>query len=116
MLSQGYALGGVTREPVGYDFPKGSTLAPRSYLVLAKDRSVFSVRYGGAIPVFGEFSGEFQRDGETVSLLDTNGAIIKRVPAVFFAGMVGFGEKPYFTAKPGTDTPPAVSFDFNKKP
>jgi LemA protein len=46
---------------------------------------------------------------------DYNSAI-KRVPAVFFAGMFGFGEKPYFTAKPGADTPPAVSFDFNKKP
>ena len=46
---------------------------------------------------------------------DYNSAI-KRVPAVFLAGMFGFGEKPYFTAKPGADTPPTVQFDFNKKP
>jgi LemA protein len=41
---------------------------------------------------------------------------IKRVPAAFFAGMFGFHEKPYFAAKAGADTPPAVQFDFSKKP
>ncbi len=46
---------------------------------------------------------------------DYNSAI-KRVPAVFFAGIFGFGEKPYFTAKPGADSPPPVQFDFSKKP
>lgn len=46
---------------------------------------------------------------------DYNSAI-KRVPAVFFAGIFGFAEKPYFAAKAGADTPPAVQFDFNKKP
>ena len=44
---------------------------------------------------------------------DYNSAI-KRVPAVFFAGVMGFAPKPYFSAKPGADTPPVV--DFNKKP
>ena len=37
-------------------------------------------------------------------------AAIKRVPAVFFAGMFGFTEKPYFSAKPGSDAPPTVKF------
>jgi LemA protein len=46
---------------------------------------------------------------------DYNSAI-KRVPAVLFAGIMGFHEKPYFAAKAGADTPPPVSFDFNKKP
>ena len=43
-------------------------------------------------------------------------AAIKRVPAVFFAGVFGFAEKPYFAAKPGADQPPTVQFDFSKKP
>ncbi|HTL67019.1 MAG TPA: LemA family protein [Lacunisphaera sp.] len=44
-------------------------------------------------------------------------AAIKRVPAVFFAGVFGFAAKPYFSAKPGSDQPPAVKFDFgDKKP
>jgi LemA protein len=45
---------------------------------------------------------------------DYNSAI-KRVPTVFFAGMFGFSEKPYFAAAAGADKPPAVQFDFNKK-
>lgn len=46
---------------------------------------------------------------------DYNSAI-KRVPAVFFAGLFGFKEKPYFAAKPGAEEPPKVEFDFNRKP
>ncbi|MDB6114969.1 MAG: LemA family protein [Lacunisphaera sp.] len=43
-------------------------------------------------------------------------AAIKRVPAVFFAGVMGFKEKPYFAAKPGAENAPEVKFDFSKKP
>ena len=43
-------------------------------------------------------------------------AAIKRVPAVFLAGILGFKEKPYFAAQPGSDRPPQVKFDFSKKP
>src|SRR3954469_2156039 len=46
---------------------------------------------------------------------DYNSAI-RRVPAVFFAGIMGFKEKPYFAAKPGAEDAPKVEFDFNKKP
>lgn len=44
---------------------------------------------------------------------DYNSAI-KRVPAVFLAGILGFKEKAYFTATPGADRPPQVEFDFAK--
>jgi LemA protein len=40
---------------------------------------------------------------------------IKSFPAVFYAGALGFAEKPYFTATTGADKPPQVQFDFNKK-
>lgn len=40
---------------------------------------------------------------------------IKRVPAVFFAGLFGFKEKAYFTAAPGAEKAPTVQFDFSKK-
>lgn len=46
---------------------------------------------------------------------DYNSAI-KRVPAVFLAGMFGFKEKPYFAAKAGAEEAPKVDFDFGKKP
>ncbi len=74
-----FDLSGWRVNGLDYTFPEGSVLAARSFLVLAKDRSVFSVRYGGSIPVFGEFDGDFQLDGETISLIDTNGTIIDRV-------------------------------------
>jgi LemA protein len=34
----------------------------------------------------------------------------RRFPAVLFAGLMGFGEKAYFEAKPGADEPPKVEF------
>ncbi|MGC4073550.1 MAG: LemA family protein [Nibricoccus sp.] len=40
---------------------------------------------------------------------------IKRVPAVFFAGIFGFKERAYFTATPAAQTPPEVKFDFSGK-
>ena len=37
---------------------------------------------------------------------------VKSFPAVFYAGLFGFHEKPYFSATPGAETPPKVQFDF----
>jgi LemA protein len=45
---------------------------------------------------------------------DYNSAI-RRVPAVFFAGLFGFHDKAYFVATPGAEKPPTVQFDFGKK-
>jgi LemA protein len=39
---------------------------------------------------------------------------IKSFPAVFYAGVFGFSEKPYFAATTGAEKPPPVQFDFNK--
>ena len=47
--------------------------------------------------------------------MDYNSSI-KRVPAVFFAAMFGFKERPYFNATPAAQTPPEVKFDFGKQP
>ena len=38
---------------------------------------------------------------------------VQRFPTVFFAGMMGFTPRPYFSATPGSETPPQVHFDFN---
>jgi LemA protein len=40
---------------------------------------------------------------------------VKSFPAFLYAGMMGFKEKPYFTATAGADKPPQVQFDFNQK-
>ena len=53
-----------------------------------------------------------------VARMDFNNAVlsynsaIKSVPGVFFAGMMGYKEKPYFQATAGSETPPKVQFDF----
>jgi len=39
---------------------------------------------------------------------------IKSFPELFFAGALGFHDKPYFAATAGAETPPKVQFDFNK--
>jgi LemA protein len=50
------------------------------------------------------------RFNDTVQAYDT---AIRRFPAVFFAAMLGFTQRPYFTATVGSDAPPKVQFDFN---
>ena len=37
---------------------------------------------------------------------------IKSLPTVFFAGFLGFQQKPYFQSTAGSETAPAVKFDF----
>ncbi len=46
---------------------------------------------------------------EAVQAYDT---AIKSFPAVLYASMFGFQQKPYFSATPGAETPPKVQFDF----
>jgi len=48
---------------------------------------------------------------EAVQAYDT---AIKSFPAVFYAGIFGFKERPYFSATAGAETPPKVQFDFGK--
>jgi LemA protein len=47
---------------------------------------------------------------EAVQAYDT---AIRRFPAVILAGVLGFTQRPYFTATAGSETPPKVQFDFN---
>ena len=58
-------------------------------------------------------SVERGRFNETVQAYN---AAIKSFPAVFYAGMFGFKDRPYFTATPGSEAPPKVNFDFNNQP
>ncbi|MGD0539262.1 MAG: LemA family protein [Verrucomicrobiota bacterium] len=56
---------------------------------------------------------ERQKFNEAVQGYNTT---VKTFPNVMLAGLFGFQAKPYFTAKEGADTPPAVRFDFDAKP
>ena len=57
-------------------------------------------------------SVERERFNETVKSYNI---AVKSFPAVFYAGIFGFKEKPYFTATAGAETPPKVQFDFGKQ-
>jgi hypothetical protein len=79
-----FDLSGWSVNGLSYTFPFGSTIAPQQYLVLAKSRTVFAASCGGLTPVFDEFTGTLQTDGETLSLIQpgTNAAadvVIDRV-------------------------------------
>ena len=67
--NQTFDLSGWEFNGLGYTFPGGSFIAPRSHLVLAKDRTPFATAFGGTLPVFDSFGGNLQSDGETLSLL-----------------------------------------------
>ncbi len=43
----------------------------------------------------------------------TYNTAIRSFPAVLYAGVFGFHERPYFAAQAGAETAPKVSFDFN---
>ena len=54
---------------LGYSFPEGVTMAPNSFVVLAKDRGVFAATYSGSIPIAGEFNAQLDNGGETLTLI-----------------------------------------------
>lgn len=49
--------------------------------------------------------------GNFNTAVQTYNTAIKSFPAVFYAGLLGFKEKSYFSAKPGAEEPPKVNFD-----
>lgn len=54
--------------------------------------------------------------GRFNTAVQTYNTKIKTLPAVFFAGFLGFQPKPYFQATAGAETAPAVKFDFGAAP
>jgi len=69
--SQGFTfdLSGWRINGLDYTFPEGSLIAPRSFLVLTKDRIQFANVYGGSVQVFDQYPGGFQNNGETITLV-----------------------------------------------
>jgi hypothetical protein len=64
-----FDLSGWKVNGLDYTFPPGAVLLPHKYLVLAKSRVEFAAAGGALIPVFDEFPGDLQMDGETLSLV-----------------------------------------------
>ncbi len=61
---------------IEYTFPAGSVLPAGGNLVLVSNTAAFARRYGPAVPVFGEYAGQFDNNGEHVELRYPFGAAI----------------------------------------
>ncbi|HEY5913330.1 MAG TPA: lamin tail domain-containing protein [Verrucomicrobiae bacterium] len=68
--SYAFDLSGWNFNGLAYTFPAGTFMAPRGFLLLAKDRVGFDMAYGPSLPVYDEFPGNLKLDGETLSLLE----------------------------------------------
>jgi len=73
---------------LSYAFPSGSLLAPNSFLTLAANSAAFAAAYGATTPVFGNFGGALQNNGETLTLIrpGTNSASDLVVAKVRYGG------------------------------
>ncbi len=62
-------LSGWQLSGLGYTFPNGSLIAPRSFLVLAANRSAFASAYGGRLPLFDTYSASLSTSGQRIALV-----------------------------------------------
>jgi hypothetical protein len=68
--TQSFNLAGWRINGLDYTFPKGSVITNRQYLVLAGNIPAYFAAYGtNATVPFGQFGGNLQNDGETLTLL-----------------------------------------------
>lgn len=88
-----------------------------SHLMVVSERYPELRATGGFITLQAQLEGTENRI--TVARQDFNNAVmaydtaIKSFPAVLYAGMFGFHEKPYFTAAAGAEVAPKVQFNFD---
>jgi len=64
-----YSLAGWEINGLGYVFPTNAFITNGQYLVLIKDPGAFTAAYGSTIPVYDQFVGNLQSEGETITLL-----------------------------------------------
>jgi hypothetical protein len=61
---------------IEYTFP-GFELPPKGYCLLVKDIAAFEARYGGNLPVVGQYTGSLSNGGEKIELLDAIGGVVQ---------------------------------------
>lgn len=54
---------------IAYTFPEGTVMAPRTFILLAKDLIAFATAYGTNVVPFGSYNGNLQANGETLTLV-----------------------------------------------
>lgn len=70
---------------ISYEFPAGSTIFPRSFIIVAYDPTQILTKWGAArtgVPsdrIFGPFEGRLSNKGEAIELRNAEGNVIDRV-------------------------------------
>jgi len=64
-----FDLSGWRINGLSYTFPANSYMPPRSFLVLARDPHIYLATYGAGSAVFGQYAGNLQSGGETLTLI-----------------------------------------------
>jgi hypothetical protein len=64
-----FDLSGWRLDGVDFDFPAGTLIGPGRFWVVAKDQFAFGTKFAFRVPVLGEFNGNLDPEGETLSLL-----------------------------------------------
>jgi regulation of enolase protein 1 (concanavalin A-like superfamily) len=64
-----FDLSGWQLQGVGYTFPAGALIAPKTFLVLAANRAAFASKYGATIRLFDTFSSPLAGGGQTLALV-----------------------------------------------
>lgn len=64
-----FDLSGWRVDGVDFDFPGGSAIAPGAFLLVVKDRQVFSAIHGTGQRLAGEYPGRLNNAGETIRLM-----------------------------------------------
>ncbi|MDX1951523.1 MAG: lamin tail domain-containing protein [Verrucomicrobiota bacterium] len=70
-----FDLSNLRLNGVDFTIPGGTVISPGGFVVIADNQEVFHSLYGNLIPVIGEYSGNLDNGGETLTLqrLGTNG-------------------------------------------
>ncbi len=68
-LNTAISLFNYRLQGVDFNFSPGAILRPQSFLLVVKDIAAFQAAYGTNLPVAGEFNGNLDPDGETLTLV-----------------------------------------------
>ena len=64
-----FGLNGFRLNGLDFNFPAAQIINPLSYLTVVKDTAAFRSAYGYTADIAGEYSGELDKDGETLTLV-----------------------------------------------
>ncbi len=64
-----FDLTGCRLEGTDFDFPPGTLIGPKEFLVVVKNRAIFTAVYGNGVKIIGEFAGNLKTEGETLRLV-----------------------------------------------